>query len=117
LRSLQRFFPQIKRSQFKNKSCYYLEDKNNLALLELIKQDTTRIISYQDLSNAAKIFNANIEIQEKRAYLGRNRWRRAKKIQKSTNKYSTVPKEKQSILDDFFGRFLHSEVLQGYCVT
>lgn len=117
LRSLQRFFPQIKRSQFKNKSCYYLEDKNNLALLELIKQNTTRIISYQDLSNAAKIFNANIEIQEKRAYLGKNRWRRAKKIQKSTNKYSTVPKEKQSKIDDFFGRFLHSEVLQGYCVT
>ena len=32
LRALQRYFPQIKRSQFKNKSCYYLEDKNKLAL-------------------------------------------------------------------------------------
>jgi hypothetical protein len=32
LRALQRYFPQIKRSQFKGKSVYYLEDKNKLAL-------------------------------------------------------------------------------------
>jgi len=71
LRALQRYFPSIKRSQFKNKSCYYLEDKNKLALLELIKQNTSRIISYQDLARASQVFNTDIEIYEKRAFLGR----------------------------------------------
>lgn len=36
LRFLQRIFPVIKRSQFKNKSIYYLEDKNKLALQEMM---------------------------------------------------------------------------------
>ena len=38
LRSLQKHFPVIKRSQFKNRSIYYLEDKNKLALLEMMKR-------------------------------------------------------------------------------
>ena len=111
LRSLQRFFPQIKRSQFKGKSCYYLEDKNKLALLELMKQNTSRIISYQDIAKACQVFNTDIEIQEKRAFLGRNRWRKARKIKESAGQYGSNPKEKQTKIDDFLGRFLHSEVL------
>lgn len=116
LRALQRFFPQIKRSQFKNKSCYYLEDKNKLALLELMKQNTSRIISYQDIAKACQVFNTDIEIHEKRAFLGKNRWRKARKIKESTSHYGFNPKEKQSLLDDFLGRFLHSEVLQRFCI-
>ncbi len=71
LRALQRYFPQIIRSQFKNKSCYYLEDKNKLALLEMMKQNTSRIISYQDLERASEVFNTDIEIYEKRMSLGK----------------------------------------------
>jgi hypothetical protein len=70
LRALQRYFPSIKRSQFKNKSCYYLEDKNKFALLELVKKNTTRIISYQDLARVPQVFNTEIEIYEKRSFLG-----------------------------------------------
>lgn len=117
LRALQRYFPQIKRSQFKNKSCYYLEDKNKFALLEMMKQDTSRIISYQELAKMTHVFNTDIEIYEKRSFLGKNRWRRAKKIQVSTNRYGSVSKEKQTHLDDFLGRFLHSEVLFWFRVT
>jgi len=72
LRALQRYFPQIKRSQFKNKSCYYLEDKNKLALLEMMRQNTSRIISYQDIAKACQVFNTNIDIHEKRVFLGKN---------------------------------------------
>ena len=111
LRSLQRFFPQIKRSQFKGKSCYYLEDKNKLALLEMMRQNTSRIISYQDIAKACQVFNTDIEIHEKRSFLGKNQWRRARKIKESTNRYCSVSKEKQTKIDDFLGRFLHSEVL------
>jgi hypothetical protein len=63
--------PQIKRSQFKGKSIYYLEDKNKRALLEMMKQNTTRIISYQDLARASQVFNTDIEIYEKRSFLGK----------------------------------------------
>lgn len=113
LRSLQRFFPQIKRSQYKNRSCYYLEDKNKQALLELMKRNTSRIISYQDLANAAHVFNTDIEIHEKRSFLGRNLWRKTRKIKESAVRYRSNPKEKQSLLDDFLGRFLHTDVLEN----
>jgi hypothetical protein len=111
LRALQRYFPSIKRSQFKNKSCYYLEDKSKLALLELMTQNTSRIISYQDLAKVSQVFNTDIEIYEKRAFLGKNRWRRTRKIKESISRYGSNPKEKQTHLDDFLGRFLHSDVL------
>jgi len=111
LRALQRYFPQIKRSQFKGKSCYYLEDKNKLALLEMMKQDTSRIISYQELGRMTKVFNTSIEIEQKKAFLGRKRARSPWKIKESTNRYGSISKEKQTKIDDFLGRFLHSEVL------
>ena len=111
LRALQGFFPQIKRSQFKGKSCYYLEDKNKLTLLELMKQNTSRIISYQDIAKACQVFNTDIEIHEKRSFLGKNRWRRTRKIKESMSHYGSNPKEKQMKIDDFLGRFLHSDVL------
>ena len=60
LRFLQRIFPMIKRSQFKNKSIYYLEDKNKLALQAMMKQDTSRIISYQELSLMSQVFNTDL---------------------------------------------------------
>jgi hypothetical protein len=115
LRALQRYFPSIKRSQFKNKSCYYLEDKSKLALLELMKQNTSRIISYQDIAKACRVFNTDIEIYEKRSFLGKNQWRRTRKIKELTSRYGFNPKEKQTHLDDFLGRFLHSEVLLRFC--
>jgi hypothetical protein len=111
LRALQRYFPQIKRSQFKGKSCYYLEDKNKLALLVLMKQNTSRIISYQDIAKACQVFNTDIDKTEKRSFLGKNRWRKHRKIRDSTSRYIPVPKEKQTKINDFLGRFLHSEVL------
>ena len=47
LRSLQKHFSVIKRSQFKNRSIYYLEDKNKLALQEMMKQNSSRIIFHR----------------------------------------------------------------------
>ncbi len=111
LRALQRYFPQIKRSQFKGKSCYYLEDRNKLALLEMMKKNTTRIISYQDLARLSKVFHTELEIYEKKSFLGKNRWKRGHKIKESSSRYCSNPKEKQTKIDDFLGRFLHSDVL------
>ncbi len=117
LRFLQRIFPVIKRSQFKNRSIYYLEDKNKLALQAMMKQDTSRIISYQELSLMSKVFNTNLEIQQKRRFLGKYLKPKRFKIKKFKQYSQSDSKEKQTILDDFLGRFLHSEVLEWYCVT
>jgi hypothetical protein len=87
LRALQRYFPQIKRSQFKGRSCFYLEDKNKIALLEMMKQNTSRIISYQDIAKACQVFNTDIEIHEKRVFLGKNPWRRGRKIKEYKGRY------------------------------
>ena len=111
LRFLQRIFPVIKRSQFKNKSIYYLEDKNKLALKEMMKQNTSRIVSFQELSRMSQVFNTNLEIKHKRSFLGKNLKPKRYKIKKFRQYHQSSSKEKQTLLDDFFGRFLHSEVL------
>ncbi len=111
LRFLQKIFPVIKRSQYKNKSIYYLEDKNKLALQEMMTQNKSRIISFQDLGRMSQVFNTDLEIKQKRAFLGKKLEPTHYKIKKFKQNYQSVSKEKQSILDDFFGRFLHSEVL------
>ncbi len=116
LRFLQKIFPVIKRSQFKNKSIYYLEDKNKLALQEMMKQDTSRIISFQELGRMSKVFNTDLDIKQKRAFPGKSPHRRWWKRRKIKRVYRLSSMENQSILDDFFGRFLHSEVLLRFCV-
>jgi hypothetical protein len=90
-----------------------LEDKNRLALREMMKQDTSRIISYQELGRMTQVFNTDISIHEKNKFLGRNPHRRRLRFKKFKQHYYSGSKEKQSKIDDFFGRFLHSEVLQS----
>lgn len=72
LRFLQKIFPSIKRAQYKNRSIYYLEDKNKIALQELIRQNSSRIISYQDLGRACQVFHADIPKTEKRCFFGKS---------------------------------------------
>ena len=111
LRALQRYFPSIKRSQFKNKSCYYLEDKNKFALQEMMKKDTSRIISFQELGRMSKVFNTDLENKQKGAFLGKYQKSKRYKIKEFKRHCQLDSKEKQSKIDDFFGRFLHLEVL------
>jgi hypothetical protein len=48
-----------------------LEDK--LALFETMKQDSTKIISYQEHGRMIKVFNTNNEMEQKQAFLGKKR--------------------------------------------
>ena len=65
LRFLQKTFPVIKRSQFKNRSIYYLEDENKLALREMMKPDSSRIISYQELSRTSQVLTLMLKLNRK----------------------------------------------------
>lgn len=115
LRSLQKHFPVIKRGQFKNKSIFYLEDKSKLALKEMIKQNTSRIINYHVLANVSKVFNTSLTKSEKKQFFGKNKPGNLRRNNKSKPNYKFFSKEKQTKIDDFFGRFLHSELLLGFC--
>jgi hypothetical protein len=90
---------------------FYLEDNNKLALQEMMKRNTSRIISFQELSRMSQVFNANLDIQHKRRFLGKNPRPRRYKTKKFKTDYQFNSKEKQTLLDDFLGRFLHSDVL------
>ncbi len=116
LRSLQRYFPVIRRSEFKKRSIFYLEDKNKAALREMMKQNSSRIINYYELKSVCKVFNTDISISEKKLFFGKNRPRSRKRKYKFKKAQISVPKENQSLLDDFLGRFLHSEVLSYHII-
>ena len=116
LRFLQRIIPSIKRAQYKNRSIYFLEDKNKLALKEMIQHDPSRVLNYHELSRACKVFNTNISKPEKKQFFGKNKPRSRKINPKSKRSRNSFSKEKKSVSDDFFGRFLRSEVLKRFCV-
>ena len=111
LRTLQRHFPSIKRSQFKKRSVYYLEDKNKLALREMMKQNKSRIINFQELGRVCQVFNTDLEMNQKRAFLGKKLKPKRYKSHKFRKYSQFISKEKQTKIDDFFGRFLHLYVL------
>ena len=111
LRFLQAIFPVIKRSQFKSKSIYYLEDKNKLALWEMMKLYSSRIISYQELLRMTQAFNADIESKQKRSFIGKNQKRRGYRIKSRKQHHELFSKERRTLLGGFLGRILHSEVL------
>jgi len=111
LRFLQTIFPSIRRAQYKNRSIYFLEDKNKLALKEMMQHDPSRILNYHELSRACQVFNTDISKPEKKRFFGKNKPRSRKVNPKSKRDYNSSSKEKKSVYDDFFGRFLHSEVL------
>ena len=111
LRKLKRLLPIIQRAQVKGRSVYFLSDKNKLALQAMIKRNTSRIISYQELGRMSQVFDIDLSIDEKNGFLGKTKQLFRRKKQKRWRGYCSFSKEKQSKIDDFFGRFLHSEVL------
>ena len=113
LRFLQKIFPSIRRSQYKHKSVYYLDGKNKLALKEMIKQNESRVINYHELSRASKAFKTDLSKTEKKRFFGKKEPISRKRKQRSKEKQNFFSKEKNKSLDEFFGRFLHSDVLRS----
>jgi predicted transcriptional regulator len=73
LRKLKKFLPMIQRAQIEGKSVYYLNDKNKEALKAIIKRNTSRIITYQELSRVSQVFGVNLSIVEKNNLLNRKK--------------------------------------------
>lgn len=105
LRTLQKHFKEIKRTQVNGKkSIYYLEDKNKKALQSVIENKGSKVIGYYELAKMSKVFDVNLSNKEKTGLIGR-------KNGKSTGKNGSSKDDYSSGDDGFLGRFLHSEVL------
>lgn len=98
-------------SRFKNRTVYYFDDKNKKALQSLLEMNRSKIIGYRELGQMLQVFNVKVDVDEKKAFLGKKGPRRAWKIRESSLRYGSVSKERQAKIDDFLGRLLHSEVL------
>ena len=114
LRFLQKIFPSIRRAQYKNRSIYFLEDKNKLALKEMMSHNPSRIINYQELGRLTQVFDSDLSKKEKKRFFGKDKPRSRRRNPKSKKENDSDSKEKKPFSDDFFGRFLHSEVLYLY---
>jgi hypothetical protein len=106
LRTLQKHFKEIKRTQINGKkTLYYLEDKNKKALRSVIENKGSKIIGYYDLNCMSQVFGVNLSSKEKNSLLGR-------KNGKSTCKKRSSNSNSTGEHGGFLGRFLHSDVLQ-----
>ena len=69
LRKLKRFLPVIRRAQVKGRSVYFLEEKKKHALQAMIQNNSSRVISYQELGRITQVFDTNLSIKEKKSFL------------------------------------------------
>ena len=105
LRTLQKHFKSIKRTQVNGKkTVYYLEDKIKKALQSVIGNKGSKVISYYDLARMSNVFQINLSNKEKNTLLGKKQVRTVGK--NNSSKDNSSPRG-----DSFLGRFLHSDVL------
>ena len=101
LRKLKRFLPMIQRAQIEGKSVYFLSDKNKEALKGIIKRNTSRIITYQELSRVSQVFGVNLSIVEKHELLNKKLDRKLPIIRKKDGGFLSSLKKNQTNLYDF----------------
>lgn len=73
LRKLKHYFPMIQRAQIEGKGIYYLGDKNKKALQSVFERNKSRVINYQDLANITRVFDVNLNKNEKHVFLGKSK--------------------------------------------
>jgi hypothetical protein len=110
-RTLQKHFPMIQHARVDGTSMYFLEDKNKKALQAMLESQKSRIFSYHDLAGMSRVFDVHLKREEKHRFLGKKTDSGEQKSRGTKSKKLVFYKEKQALLDDFLGRFLHSEVL------
>lgn len=106
LRTLQKHFKAIKRTQVNGKKAvYYLNDKNKQALKSVIDNKGSKVINYYELAKMSQVFDVSLSNKEKTGLIGRKKG-------KSTGKNCSSKDDFSSGSDGFLGRFLHSDVLR-----
>jgi hypothetical protein len=109
--TLQKRFPMIQHALLDGTSMYFLEEQNKKGLQAMLESQKSRIFSYHDLASMSRVFDVYLKHEEKHRFLGKKTSSRKRKARGTKSEKSVFSREKQSLLDDFLGRFLHSEVL------
>lgn len=58
---LKKDFPNIRKTKIYGRMIYYLDDKSKTAAMALLEVSNKKIMSYQELKQVAKVFNAKLE--------------------------------------------------------
>ncbi|RLF25655.1 MAG: hypothetical protein DRN01_06125, partial [Thermoplasmata archaeon] len=66
---------------------------------------------YQELKAITKVFKINLNPEEKKRFIGKKHKEKKTVLRSIKHVSKRSSKRSQTLLDDFFGRFLHSEVL------
>jgi len=85
---LKKYFPSICKVKMYNRVIFYLKDKKDLAAHAFIENSERKIISYQELKQVTRVFEAELDIKEKRSIISKNR---AGKLFKNKGTYSSFP--------------------------
>jgi hypothetical protein len=70
---LKEFFPSICKAKMYNRVIFYLKDKKDAAARAFVENSERKIISYQELKQVTNVFNADLDIKEKRRIISRNK--------------------------------------------
>jgi len=109
--ALKKYFPTICKIRMYNKAIIFFEDKTEVAARAFLGDMNKKIMSYQELKQVTKVFGVDLSIQEKQTFFGKTNHNIRRKRRKRKIIHSSISKENQMKIDDFFGRFLHSDVL------
>jgi DNA-binding CsgD family transcriptional regulator len=70
---LKKYFPSICKAKMYNRVIFYLKNKKDAAARAFIEKSERKIISYQELKQVTRVFDANLDIKEKRRVISKNR--------------------------------------------
>ncbi len=101
LRTLRKHFPVIQRAQVDNKSFYFLDDKNKIALKAMLDMRKSKVISYHDLARMSQVFGVNLSSVEKNQLRGKKEKRVLPIIRRKDGGFMSSYKKNQTNLDDF----------------
>lgn len=101
LHTLRKHFPVIQRAQVNNKSFYFLDDKNKIALKAMLDMRKSKVISYHDLARMSQVFGVNLSPVEKNQLRGKREKRILPIIRRKDGGYMSSYKKSQTNLDDF----------------
>jgi len=103
LHTLRKHFPVIQRAQVDNKSFYFLDDKNKIALKAMLDLRKSKVISYHDLASMSQVFGVSLSSVEKNQLTGKKEERVLPIIRRKDGGFMSSYKKNQTNLDDFMG--------------
>jgi len=108
-RTLSKYFP-VRRVNFRRRTIYFLENRNEDALKGFIEVFGRKVRSYQNLAQLASLFKVSLSAEMKQEMIGNSMDKRINDLKNRIFKKRALRGLNHQI-SDFIGNFLHSELL------